>query len=250
MATSTFTGKGKQEMKAEISTLLGRGIGAFPCPLTDDEITEFWNSTIPPEFLEHYVALKAANFNMRSLESGEGRIYIHGLGEVVRLIIHSRSEMLVTPAEIRRRMPGYTSTSEHMILSAEEVRRLHPAGHKLTEWCELSAGLLNEAVLAYNTLCAVIEMCSTVGQLRRMVPDLVDYLSVEKQAVIREQQRASSLPAEWAAYPREPVHAALCTCAKFHLLRAVPEFKLHATERWHNTRDLWEHQTHARFAAP
>jgi hypothetical protein len=67
----------------------------------------------------------------------------------------------------------------------------------------------------------ILSMVKTAGQLARMVPDMIPYLSPQAQQEIAGQKRASQLPYEWAAYPRDKVDAAMVTLAKCHLVRGL-----------------------------
>jgi hypothetical protein len=51
-----------------------------------------------------------------------------------------------------------------------------------------------------------------------MVPDLLQYLPLGLRQAYEQQMRASSLPFEWAPYPKANVERMILTVSKGHLL--------------------------------
>lgn len=93
---------------------------------------------------------------------------------------------------------------------------------EVIDWMRMSFEDNREAALCRKVLIDdLLEMCVTAGQMRRMVPDLLKYLPPEKVQCLHNQVRASTLPFEWAAYPREMVDRATTYMAKCHILTGL-----------------------------
>jgi hypothetical protein len=92
---------------------------------------------------------------------------------------------------------------------------------EIHEWMKNAVQDSNEARLTKKVFDDLLGMCVTAGQLKRMVPDLLKYLPPHKVAVLAQQTRASSLPFDWAAYPRDDVEKAITYIAKCHILTGL-----------------------------
>ena len=91
-------------------------------------------------------------------------------------------------------------------------------GKELLEWMVMCADMRDELILASKTLTDIFSMAVTAGQIKRMVPDLLQYLPGKQRAALEEQKRASTVPFEWAPYPKKNIDAMLLQISKGHLL--------------------------------
>lgn len=83
---------------------------------------------------------------------------------------------------------------------------------------ENTANLRVEIQNAMTVISDVFGMARAAGQIKRMVPDLLQYLNPSLRDAYAAQTRASTLPFEWAPYPKDKVDKMLLTISKGHLL--------------------------------
>jgi hypothetical protein len=88
-------------------------------------------------------------------------------------------------------------------------------------WANAAAACDARQTEARSVINDIIKMLSTAGQLRRMVPELVQYLPAQIQKDIADQQRASPFPEEWASYPKDKVEKMLAALAEGHLFHGM-----------------------------
>jgi hypothetical protein len=226
MATTTFGLGLKKEIKVEIDDLLGRIIPAMPCPMDEAQIENFWNGMLPRDIQDAYYRLLKANFATGSLTSPWG-IMVIDVGPFEAMVhLHSEDRLLVIPAEMQKRLSRRDARYNYKeyIYRPDRESLFHSCPivfNDFIKWAMQWASTERDFNDAYDTICKLIDMCSTVGQLKRMVPDIADYLPPEKQLMIRNQQRASSMPYDWATFERSKVDQALNAMAKCYLLPAA-----------------------------
>ncbi len=88
----------------------------------------------------------------------------------------------------------------------------------LVEYLRHTAEMRLEINNAVKVIGDVFSMAKTAGQIKRMVPELLQYLPAGLRAAYDEQKRASSMPFEWAPYPKSDVERMILTISKGHLL--------------------------------
>ena len=86
------------------------------------------------------------------------------------------------------------------------------------EWAQAAALCTAKHDRANKTIEDLLKMASTYGQLRRMVPDLANYLGPQARLLLDSQERKSPFPPEWAAYPKDNIEQLLLALAEGHLL--------------------------------
>lgn len=69
-----------------------------------------------------------------------------------------------------------------------------------------------------STLKELLKMAQTPGHLKRMLPDVVDYMDPQDRRVLLQQTRASSMPFAWAAFDRDKVNQLATNMARCKLL--------------------------------
>jgi hypothetical protein len=89
------------------------------------------------------------------------------------------------------------------------------------EWLLSTAAMRTELTEAVKTISDVMTMAKTAGQVKRMVPDLLQYLPPQLRKAYQDQIRASSLPFEWAPYNKPRVDRLLTALGKGHLLAGM-----------------------------
>jgi hypothetical protein len=117
------------------------------------------------------------------------------------------------------------STSKHATLHLTPGHICHhlgaDKGMEFIEWMNMTAEMYDELRLASRTLTDIFTMAKTAGQIKRMVPDLMQYLPQAQREAFEEQKRSSTVPFEWAPYPKENIDKMLLQVSKGHLLSGL-----------------------------
>lgn len=91
-------------------------------------------------------------------------------------------------------------------------------GKAMLEWMQTCATMFPELRSANKVLQDIFSMANTAGQIKRMVPDLMQYLPEKQRAAFEEQKRSSTIPFEWAPYDKSRIDDMLLQVSKGHLL--------------------------------
>lgn len=108
---------------------------------------------------------------------------------------------------------------------------------EFTEWCHTSVLITERVCRTWNVLHDVLRLASTVGQLHRMMPDLLKYVYDTTKQALEQQQRRSPLPQGWMDIDRAAIrhagdHLALC-----HMLPQQP----FEERNWHRADEGFQH---------
>ena len=202
--------------------LFGRIWKAMPCPFTDADLVRAHNAMVPVKYIDMAVEMEAAKYNVRHMfrdrtcftwqvtpdEEYEVNLAVqHWLGRDDAVCVE-RSFMILP------------------VIDGKKVLRYpdplaHAWGDQWGKWCDWArpAGqLVMEMHEAWQTVQQLVNMASTAGQIKRMVPELLNYLPKDKAEELRAQKRSSSIPYEWSAYDRRRVQRMLFCAAKCYLL--------------------------------
>lgn len=88
----------------------------------------------------------------------------------------------------------------------------------MIEWMQTCATMFGELKSAAKVLTDIFHMAKTAGQIKRMVPDLMQYLPEKNRVAFEEQKRSSTVPFEWAPYDKTKIGDMLLQVSKGHLL--------------------------------
>jgi hypothetical protein len=91
----------------------------------------------------------------------------------------------------------------------------------LIDWGEQIVELEREVAQVMFTFDEILKMASTIGQLKRMVPEIVNYAPKNLREALLDQKAQSALPGEWGPYDKTRVVYMLQSLAKFHLLYSI-----------------------------
>lgn len=232
-----------EEMKKEIASLLDCGIRFTKLKIPPEELGEFWHKGFPDDLLDAYTILA---------KHGVGIEY-HAVSPAVGFAVPVDD---LRALSVRLTLPGNNGgfinltramAKEHPhvfladaggqpekwpVISHEEgVRRMGQARwEEFLAWARAADTMSHEIALALDTSVELLDMCSTAGQMERMVPDFLRFLKPESRKALEGQKRASQLPYEWAAYPREKVDATMVTLGKCDLIKSLVT---EDTDGWH-----------------
>lgn len=186
---------------------------------------EIWERLLPGDLVQHfkcatrwgYVAARSQTVGLKVWLDDRAVILNlgseHGIGEVAS----SQVGFIQATSAVRQ---DHWNDNAPVISQPESF--FGSASNEVVDWMRMSFEDNREAALCRRVLIDdLLEMCVTAGQMRRMVPDLLKYLPPEKVQCLHNQVRASTLPFEWAAYPRDAVDRATTYMAKCHILTGL-----------------------------
>jgi hypothetical protein len=226
------------ELTARLHDVLNETIKFLRCPLTADEMRAVWHTHIPEEIKaahEMMTAYKYLNYRHHSGTDPHAIFVIpdlqwQGRSLCVRLWLDQEERQggefmdLPTWAEGPHHMPLHKFGADmRRWITVDQIYEAinKERGNEFLKWGH-NAGLVSNAHLeAIKTIEEILSMTSTVGQIRRMVPEIVQYCTPKQQAKLNEQQRRSPFPAEWAAYDKSRVQRLLDALAKGHLVSGL-----------------------------
>lgn len=222
MASNQMPEGARKKIYHEIDKLFGRPLLAYACPLSYQERLALLrcNCTLKEieaiEVLEYTGMLKTHDRAVMFVKGS--REYAPGLRGGINYHLWSHDIPGESPdlefAGIKN------SSSESSRLKIYERLGTELAG-RFFYWLDTAMDLSMEIEAARLTVQEIMTMAKTPGHLRRMVPELYK-LSYHYQPT-DQSVRASSVPYDWAAYPRQRVVALTTTMAKLTLLAAQPD---------------------------
>jgi len=198
-----MTNKLKQEIRDETSFLVGRAKKALVCPLSPEELERAWAATFEPRTL---AALK-------HLEHDCGYYMKHHITSSVIITIPLEGERY----EVRLRQDLYKAPD-----NAKDFMECWPLGDdkkkEFCEWVQHAGRIDSEFRNALYVVDALVGFCGTAGQLVRAMPELATFMPLTIGDMLRQQKRASGMPYEWAAFPKERVQQASLALAKAYMM--------------------------------
>lgn len=229
------------EVRDSIYNYLNNIVGFVECPIQDKGLViDLWHGKLPPDYVSacetvaSYVGTGGGAITL-ALQIGveiDGRRYRVTIrpdelpaGTSTAKIIQNCLEVPAPLVEQIKRPFTYkgelTSYNNRLVPMEAEYIRSH-LGDALTEdffvWVINSAKLYDDIILSAKALKAILGMAKSAGQIKRMVPDLLQYLPEHIQRAFAEQKRSSTLPFEWATFPKNDVEIMIATINKGHLL--------------------------------
>jgi hypothetical protein len=201
-------------------------------------IINLWHAKFPPELFEAIDTLKQLGYGTNT--SGENfRIAVEMDGQVFTAMMKT-AEIPIGPsgepklaplklsAELARnpdmlcKIKGEVWTANAMPMTPEYIHKhLGSDADAFLAWMRETAQLRDELHNAAKVIKDVFTMAKTAGQIKRMVPDMLQYLPEELRKACEEQKRSSILPFEWAPYDKSAVDAMILTVSKGHLLTGM-----------------------------
>jgi hypothetical protein len=204
-------------------------------PIKDRKtMIELWHGKFPPELFAALNTLKELGYgangtggdNFRVAYEEDGKVYTAliktteiACGEEVPMPPMRLSQQFLNNKEMIRKVKGRGWQATAMPLSSDYLsKHLGAQAESFTTWMRDTAVLREEIIDAARVIKDVFTMAKTAGQVKRMVPDLLQYMPEGLRAAYEEQKRASTLPFEWAPYEKERVERMILTVSKGHLL--------------------------------
>lgn len=194
--TIRFGSNEKQQMENKVDRLLARPLKAFPCPIPIEKLAAIWNAAQP----QHLV--QAVEVLTRDLHTRRNTDDYHA-----RQVAMEFSDFILTascrkPEEVGQYIAAVdclfivvSGSHAHVSPSLDFSRDLtleeNAAFHEWVNTCLY----VNKAVAeTRDTFSKVISICSTVGQLNRLVPECLIFVDVTKLALLAAQAKRSPMP--------------------------------------------------------
>ena len=249
--TTRLSNATKNTALANLRSLLNNVVGFVGCPITDRSLmVELWNSKFPEDLVNSVRVLGTYNVDMGSgALTGETIRWCTELDGKVHSALVRLDEIGPLSADKMRSgvvqyamalSQGLSIKVPHRLvhmdivegssamtrgvcheITAENMSKV--LGADLTDevisWMKQTAQMREELVVANVALEEIFGMAATAGQIKRMVPDLLQYLPTAQRIAFEEQKRASTVPFEWAPFPKSKVDVMLTQINKGHLLQ-------------------------------
>ncbi len=201
--STTMTNKLKQEINSETNYLLGRAKKALVCPLSNGELQEAWEATFEPQTL---VALKHL-----SNDCGYD-VYFHITSTAgVTIPLEGERYEVILQQNLYREPDNAKDFMSCWPLSDDKKK-------EFCEWVQHTGRIDSEFRNALYVVDALVGFCGTAGQLVRAMPELATFMPLTIGDMLRQQKRASGMPYEWAAFPKERVQQASLALAKAYMM--------------------------------
>lgn len=229
----------KERILEDLGKLYGRMYKLMPCPIEQENLPSLFNNLIPKNFRTIAAHLIENKYDVDAWFSSNVSLYadLHGNRYKVQLANFSNTPRTYhdDPAKTfasklsRSFMnpPGCLNNT-HVnppAYSYEQLAEAFGAEFKVFEdWVVNFGTLHSEVAEAWVCMNEIVKMITTAGQLRRMIPDLIQYLPKERAEALGKQVRASSLPYDWSAYDRSKVQRMLDATSKCYLISSHNSF--------------------------
>lgn len=213
------------ELEAPLLHVLTHTVEFLACPLSGDEMLAVWNTEFPKDVAEALALVRRLKYaRTNAWRTTIAEFNVPELALRARLVLpdeyrHSAFNEWMASAEADRVIPLRVFES-----ALGEARAV-----EFKEWAQAAALCQAKHDRAKETIGDLTRMTSTYGQLRRMVPDLANYLGPQARLALYSQDRKSPFPPEWAAYPKDNIEHLLLALAEGHLLSGS---KRHDTSRY------------------
>ena len=237
MANGNLTRRERQSIEIDIQLVLQRPREFFKCPLDLPDMINLWESLFEPQAIHAYRMLRGYPDHVPASNLADCRASVcvrvsdreaftfHMGGGTYSSFVFCISRKLAHRAVV-------TPMAVAQVVGDDKAAAL-------VHWMREIVSFSDKATAAMRTLDRVLKLSNTAGQLAQMIPEIVPFLSPEKQSLCAAQQKASSLPPEWAACPREPVQEMMLQVTKCSLL---PPLVKHGTDKYplgYNDYDTW-----------
>lgn len=212
-------------LAAPLLSVLEHTVEFLACPLSGGEMLAVWDVGFPKDVAEALALVR----RLKYVHCGAGssrtvEFYMPELALYVSLVLPRGSTIL-----FERWPPG---TNRVITLRVFESTLGEARAAEFKEWAQAAALCTAKHDRAKKTVGDLLRMASTYGQLRRMVPDLANYLGPQARLLLDSQERKSPFPPEWAAYPKDNIEQLLLALAEGHLLSGSKRQDRHTALSW------------------
>lgn len=247
--TTRLSKLSKEHSLSALRALLNNVVGFVGCPITDrDKMVELWNTKFPLDLRESVRTLGMYKIGMGNggltsenirwctdiggqLHSAFvkldelGPISADKMGQGVMQYAFSTGIGSLVSKGFYRQIYFDNRLTRAQCIELSQADMVQVLGADLTDevisWMTQTAVMREELIIANTALQAIFDMAQTAGQIKRMVPDLLQYLPVTQRLAFEEQKRSSTVPFDWAPFPKADVDVMLTQINKGHLLQGM-----------------------------
>lgn len=209
MASNQLSTGSREVLKQKLDLLFGRVIKALPCPLTYNERTLIGRMNLSEDdaqtvaYVERFGVLNHQEYMHIYVDSR-----VPGAPPLHMCMLPTDA---VPPHDTFRGFANSPTDSNRFRIA----ERIGPVvATNFFKWLEDATQLTVDITDGRATFQAIMDMVSTEGHLRRMVPELYRLI----RSSPNPQTRASAVPYEWSAFPRQRVDQLVSIMAKCQLL--------------------------------
>jgi hypothetical protein len=187
----------RSHMEQAVAKLLGRPIPIMKCPIPVETLAKIWNDQQP----QHLVVAIRALDNDKMTEETCGRYKTSGWQlefDGFKLSVHQERGEDHSWAD--KDQSPYIDVVKRLGRDciSWDVFKSYLTEEQLAEfmvWVDQCKSLVTEADNANQQFNKLLDTCSTVGQLHRLVPELITLVPEKNQKAFAEQSKRSPMPA-------------------------------------------------------
>lgn len=208
----------RNDLLSDFERLFARCYKVFPFPIPVHDLPRMYNMLIDRPLRDTVSDMTRRGYPCHTWFEMHASMTVQLAGRR-SLILHFGQPSSVFPMRDALLLKAFMLRPDARVLSYDDVEwAFGDHTHPLIEWASNYAQLVFECKQAWATCQEIIKLVKTAGQIRRMVPEMVQFLSPPRRAVVATQTRSSALHYDWAAYDRKRVFAMLQAMSKCWLM--------------------------------
>lgn len=214
----------KEGLLLDFERLFGRVHTVYPFPLTDEVLVLRANNLVPKRHRRFEQFMRGRGYDTTFWFSYEQKttMLVGGLRYCTRFKVNFNGDNYQNDdpqlGKLMQLDIDARTTKEHAFDEDQLATAFSTDWPLVRAWMVQYGALMRETRDAWQTINELMNMLSTVGQLKRMVPEILEYLSKDKADELRSYVRASAVPYEWSGFERSRVRLMLVTMAKCHMI--------------------------------
>lgn len=197
-------------------------------PLTDKHKIHAWNFHIAPQIKESIKLLSASGYRVNHLATNRVEFIVPDWKLGIRWVSGDSHGFILCPhqgqfATALRQIGEYKAKAitQDQLFECLDINTVYA----VRDWANIAADLSDDARNARRTIEELLDIIKTVGQLKRMVPELIQYMPDNLKEALDGQLRRSPFPSEWAAFDKSKIERLLLVLAKGHLVGSIAKSK-------------------------
>jgi hypothetical protein len=225
----------RNDFTRKIGALCNGAMRFMKCPVELSTLVDAHNRLVPRELTDAMETVKRYGVGMYSTHNSSWE-YLFELGgdRAMWLRVHTpeSSALLTFPtvcmtewkvATLDKDVICGRHAAKHRVIPLEIYKpgMTEEQFQSLVDWGTQIVDLEREVAQVVFTFDEILKMASTIGQLKRMVPEIVNYAPKHLRMALMDAKAQSALPSEWGPYDKTKVVYLLQSLAKFHLLYSI-----------------------------
>lgn len=236
MARTAMSHSDKNDFTRKIGALCNGAMRFMKCPVELSTLVDAHNRLVPKELIDAVDTAHRYGVYISSQHT-DSWDYLFELGgdRAMWLRVYtpeSNALRVIPPVSVQKYKKVVTlgkdvicgrDAAKHRVTPLEVYKpgMTEEQFQSLIDWGEQVVDLEREVAQVVFTFNEILKMASTIGQLKRMVPEIVNYAPTGLRTALQDMKAQSALPAEWGPYDKSRVVSMLGSLAKFHLLYSI-----------------------------